>query len=465
MLFSNLSINSALRSISILVLTGVFLWVGDAKATEEKIKLFGIRVIEERDDSIGKKLKVPEKRILPKVWLALEEETARYELTIVLHSNVLQECRYTEENMRIRQRIDAEVSIRDLVHDREISKDNFQGSNPDKCPLTIPRRHKDVRYISGLPSLADFYQWFLRTMLKHEDLPRFTGLLVGYPFRNVRFSPDGKQIITLQLDETVRFWDPKTGLELKKIECDYRPHGAEFSFDGQFIATHGVDKLNLWDAKTAKKIMEIGEIEGWIQHIRFSPDGKLILLSTHSHKVYVIDTQTDSKREISTSQGIGQIKAIDWYSNGSHFITASVDKSIRIWSASMGKQRLSLRLERKPANAAFSPDGAKSAISSQDQKLRIWDLKTGKLLMIIDDNLFANPFHFSPDGKYLIIAKTMKRSVDIWDISKGTLVGTIDSANSLADAGFSPDQKYIYLVSNYNLLVNLYRVQDLLSLP
>jgi WD40 repeat protein len=68
----------------------------------------------------------------------------------------------------------------------------------------------------------------------------------------VRFTRDGKTIITASHDGTARFWDVDSGRELKKFEiAGSHVEFAALSDDGQWLLTGGTDAeavLRLWDA-------------------------------------------------------------------------------------------------------------------------------------------------------------------------------------------------------------------------
>jgi WD40 repeat protein len=62
----------------------------------------------------------------------------------------------------------------------------------------------------------------------------------------------------------------------------------------------------------------------------------------------------------------------------SRIVTASSDKTARIWDAARGKEIAVLRgHEDDVYSAAFSPDGARIVTASWDNTARIWDAASG----------------------------------------------------------------------------------------
>ena len=73
-------------------------------------------------------------------------------------------------------------------------------------------------------------------------------LLVGRAVYSVCFSPDGKQLVSGSLDETVRLWDVETGACVKTL----KGHGDSvwsvcFSPDGRRLGSGSMDDtVRLW---------------------------------------------------------------------------------------------------------------------------------------------------------------------------------------------------------------------------
>ena len=73
-------------------------------------------------------------------------------------------------------------------------------------------------------------------------------LLVGRAVYSVCFSPDGKQLVSGSLDETVRLWDVETGACVRTLEGHrYTVRSVSFSPDGRLLASGSYDTtVRLW---------------------------------------------------------------------------------------------------------------------------------------------------------------------------------------------------------------------------
>jgi hypothetical protein len=108
--------------------------------------------------------------------------------------------------------------------------------------------------------------------------------------------------------------------------------------------------------------------------------------------------------------------------DGSRIVTASGDKTARIWDAATGREISILRgHDGSVSSAAFSPDGSRVVTASGDKTTRIWDVATGKEISILrghNDSVFSAAF--SPDGSRIVTASGA-RTARIWNCRYATM--------------------------------------------
>lgn len=88
---------------------------------------------------------------------------------------------------------------------------------------------------------------------------------------------------------------------------------------------------------------------------------------------------------------------------GDWIVSASNDKTLKIWDVLTGVERLTLKDHTGGVTScAVSPTGDWIISTSTDQKLKLWDAQTGVCLatLIVDDKLWACAF--CPDGTHLV---------------------------------------------------------------
>ena len=112
-------------------------------------------------------------------------------------------------------------------------------------------------------------------------------------------------------------------------------------------------------------------------------------------------------------------------------VTASYDKTARVWDVATGKA-LTPPLEHNGLiyAAVFSPDGALVATASHDYTARVWDAATGKPVSppLVQSSPIAAAA-FSPDGTHLVTA-SYDKTARVWDLSIDN--GTLDDWQTVA---------------------------------
>jgi hypothetical protein len=102
--------------------------------------------------------------------------------------------------------------------------------------------------------------------------------------------------------------------------------------------------------------------------------------------------------------------------DGSRVVTASDEKTARVWNAADGTLRAVLEGHEDRVNsAAFSPDGSRVVTASDDKTARIWNAADGTLLAELKGHAgWVSSAVFSPDGSRVVTAST-DRTARIWE--------------------------------------------------
>jgi eukaryotic-like serine/threonine-protein kinase len=138
---------------------------------------------------------------------------------------------------------------------------------------------------------------------------------------------------------------------------------------------------------------------------------------------------------------VGVVTSACYSTDGSRIVTASVDKTARIWDARTGALILILKGHTNQLkHASYSPDGSRIVTASWDKTAKIWDARTGvEILALIGHEKGLETASFSPDGSKLITAGGDK-SVRVWDANTGVVLLAIKGLSNIAfSASFDPD--------------------------
>ncbi|WP_437284297.1 nSTAND1 domain-containing NTPase [Sorangium sp. So ce406] len=139
----------------------------------------------------------------------------------------------------------------------------------------------------------------------------------------------------------------------------------------------------------------------------------------------------------------------DYSPDGRRIVTASWDKTARVWSADGIGEPLVLRgHEDRVQSAAFSPDGQRVVTASWDRTARVWSADgAGEPLVLRGHEDWVYAAAFSPDGQRIVTASA-DRTARVWSADgAGEPIVLRGHTDQIYDAAFSPDGKRIVTAS------------------
>jgi WD40 repeat protein len=271
-------------------------------------------------------------------------------------------------------------------------------------------------------------------------------------------SPDGKRICTSsRYDQTARVWDADTGAGLFEIKQEGLTL-AQFSPSGKQILTVAEQRdAVLWDAVSGQRLRSLAspyaQMRGasWLYSARFSPDGnRLALVDWHPA---VSDVAT-GKALFELKGHTEQVLDIGYSADGQWLVTASEDRTARIWRAVTGKSIAVLPHDAEVIWAAFSPGGQWIVTcTSEDKGIHVWDAASHKKIAEVDSR--PGELAFSPDGNFLVISSD-EVTAGVFETRTGARVAELTGhTGPVRSPGFSPEGRHI-VTAGLDGKVNLY---------
>ncbi|ETO14923.1 WD-40 repeat-containing protein, partial [Reticulomyxa filosa] len=169
-----------------------------------------------------------------------------------------------------------------------------------------------------------------------EIIREFRGHLEA--ISGIRFSPNGKQIVSISCDNTIRLWDVESEMSVKQLwEYHGEPYDIQFSPNGQTLASVFDGTIIIWDVESKKKINEWKGHWNAVQKIHFSPDGQSIVSCSKDNIIRIWDVTLG--KEVKQIKGhLNFVSDVKYLCDGQTIVSSSWDKTIRIWNIESGRE-------------------------------------------------------------------------------------------------------------------------------
>ncbi len=213
----------------------------------------------------------------------------------------------------------------------------------------------------------------------------------------------------------------------------------------QYVAYRGFE-WGYWNRLIHQDVFTLKGHSDKVQAVAYSFDGKRILTASWDKTAKVWDAVTG--REIVTLKGHDGVYSAAFSPDGKRVVTGASDFTairgeVDVRDAKTGRRLIAVKLPHDwVASVAFSPGGQQIVASmgyldhNQDMgEAKVWDSLTGHELLRVNghrDGLTSAMY--SPDGRYIATANNMYSS-KVWDVSSGRVVLTLKGDT----VAFSPD--------------------------
>ncbi|MGG6268334.1 caspase family protein [Leptolyngbya sp. AN03gr2] len=263
------------------------------------------------------------------------------------------------------------------------------------------------------------------------------------------YSPDGKLIATGSIDRTIRLWDLK-GKPLETLQG----HGAavthlSFSPAGTQLLSASADRTaRIW------QVNPLPRLNTGLSAMSVSADGNIIAIAAPEDTIQ-LQTATDSRILKGHTAPVTQVQISP---DDSLLISASADKTIRLWNISTGELIRTIAGHNDRVTAlSFSPDRESFASASADRTIKIWSIE-GDLRTILQGHTDeVTSIAYSSEGR--LASGSMDNTVRLWDIDRRTSTILGKHRMAISALAFSPDGKTLASAS-WDNTIQLWSVND-----
>jgi DNA-binding beta-propeller fold protein YncE len=219
-----------------------------------------------------------------------------------------------------------------------------------------------------------------------------------------------------------------------------------FHPDGKWLAEGAYGRVTIWDVTKALPVRVLSNVLAAVNDLRFSPDGKLLAVAGGQPSAkgdLRLFTTADWKLKVVLGGHEDVVNSIAFDRDGKRLLSASYDRTARIWDVSSGKSLRTLTMHSDfVLAAAFSPDGKHVYTGSKDHSVRMTEAESGKGVFTFSDrseDVLSVAAH--PDGKSVVVAG-IEPGLTWWNVQTGEKVRTVGGhRGAVYEVAFSRDGK------------------------
>jgi len=231
-----------------------------------------------------------------------------------------------------------------------------------------------------------------------------------------------------------------------------RVHGLAFHPSQNWLAvasgTPGqLGEVKLFDWYSGDAIADLLVSEDEMFDVAFSPDGQHLAACGAAGSIAIFSRdETENWRPLIIEDHADWVNAIAWSPDGTMLVSASRDKTSKVFDAQTGKLLITFNGHAQNVSAAvFTTDGKRVASVGDDKKARIWAIADAKQERDIEAAR-SEITGLENYGKNQIITFSADNLIRVHDLGDGKIGKTVDlPARWVSSLTLSPDQQTVFI--------------------
>jgi WD40 repeat protein len=281
-----------------------------------------------------------------------------------------------------------------------------------------------------------------------KSIPAHQGPVVG-----CILSPDGTKIISAGADNHVKVWlltPPKPGAAAEEkpaadLTLAGAPHSLTISPNGARLAVGYTDKaassIRVLDLATGKDLMNLAEHAGPVRVLAFQPDNRTLVSAGDDKMARISDIAVQSVWDAHA----GGVTAVAYHSNGTQAVSGGVDRTVKLWNLPGAKEAVVARtfgpLADPVTAVAFSRDYTQLGAAA-GKVVKVWSATDGKEVLTLTHPVQVKSLSFSVD-KTKLVTGAADNLARVWDAASGKVLQAFDHGGPVESVVFHPNNTTI----------------------
>jgi len=240
--------------------------------------------------------------------------------------------------------------------------------------------------------------------------------------RYALFSPDGARVLTCGQDAAVHLWDAATGRELHVLRGHAPPVLAAWSPSGEVATADASGMIRLWtpDGRLRTAIPGARSVA---KGVAITSDGAHFGVARDDGSIEIGDTRSGTP--YATWKGDPDRIALAFDPAGTRALAPGESGTVVVWSIE-GRALARLEGHTRPVwQAVFDPTGARVITASLDKTARIWDSRTGQTIHRLVGHEDRVTYVAVDAHARRVATASADTTVRIWSLDTGDAVATL----------------------------------------
>ena len=257
----------------------------------------------------------------------------------------------------------------------------------------------------------------------------------------VAFTEDGRSLVSVSLDATLKIWNAAAGTLQRMIPLDNRLVSSLAVSGRRAVTGHTDGSISLYDLDASNRLAQFKRNDAEIWSVAFLGDANRFAAGGHDYATAIWDAKIPAAPLFTLEGHESAVQAVAYSVHGPWIATGSADKTVRLYDADTHDLIRVYKGSKDFVTAlAFSADGKMLAVASLDGAIRIYSTSSPRLQHQLSGHKSrVGALAFAPNSDILASAAD-EGIVRLWDAKRGRTMRSLGGhAGGAKSVSFAPD--------------------------